>query len=82
MNSAAEIRMLREMLVETSRMCDPIVNAKRNLTNDVIVAESRINRLCAGGWRQGNKKATILGSKNLACGCGTERGARRGLSDS
>jgi hypothetical protein len=45
MNSAAEIRMLREMLVETSRMCYPMVNAKRNLTND---AGSRINRLYAG----------------------------------
>ena len=49
MNSAAEIRMLRETLVETSRMCDPMVNAKRNLTNDAIVVESRINRLYAGG---------------------------------
>lgn len=44
MNSAAEIRMLREILVETNRMCDPMVKAKRNLTNDTIVVESRINR--------------------------------------
>jgi hypothetical protein len=55
-NSDMEIKITSAMLVETIRMCDPMVNAKRKRTKDSMPAGSTAIRKRDDGHRPEDKR--------------------------